>query len=389
MTKALDHALFIPPNPTTGEVVEIDQPGPPLTTKYAPFTPVPAASAANQTLVSGSGPAYAWTAGASPSSLPPASAQGQILVSGPAPGFSWTAGPSGSAVPPANSQGQVLTSGPAPNYAWAAGAGTPGPQGSEGPVGPAGGPGPQGSTGPAGPAATIAVGIVSTAPYTTPASVTNVGTSSAAIFQFVIPYGPGWSIVGSAASASLFPTTGNLAGQVRLAEDTSTAYVWTGNQWLSLGAANSIAGPVGPAGPQGVPGPTGLTGPTGPIGLTGPIGPDGAQGPIGSPGVPGPQGPTGPAGPPGAAGGAASTGPQPTNPPAGQLWWNGSQLMVWDTTIGAWKFAIDAVTNPEGGSLLAAANIVFAANTTLTTRLNGGNPAMSAIDNFSIDMGAY
>lgn len=47
----------------------------------------------------------------------------------------------------------------------------------------------QGATGPQGPAATIAVGTITTGSPSTPASVTNVGTSGAAIFDFVIPKG--------------------------------------------------------------------------------------------------------------------------------------------------------------------------------------------------------
>jgi len=48
-------------------------------------------------------------------------------------------------------------------------------------------PGPQGT---AGVAATIAVGSVSSVPYGTPPTVTNVGTSSAAVFNFQLETGP-------------------------------------------------------------------------------------------------------------------------------------------------------------------------------------------------------
>lgn len=55
--------------------------------------------------------------------------------------------------------------------------------------GPAGATGATGAQGPQGDAATIAVGSVTSAAYGTPASVTNSGTSGAAVFDFVIPQG--------------------------------------------------------------------------------------------------------------------------------------------------------------------------------------------------------
>ena len=58
--------------------------------------------------------------------------------------------------------------------------GTPGPQGIPGPQGP------QGNT---GSAATIAVGTVTTVPPGNPATVTNVGSTSAAVFNFGLPQG--------------------------------------------------------------------------------------------------------------------------------------------------------------------------------------------------------
>jgi hypothetical protein len=64
--------------------------------------------------------------------------------------------------------------------------GIQGPVGPPGPGGPTGGTGPQGPQGPQGPA-TIAIGSVTTG---TPASVTNSGTSANVILDFVIPPGP-------------------------------------------------------------------------------------------------------------------------------------------------------------------------------------------------------
>ena len=55
--------------------------------------------------------------------------------------------------------------------------------------GPQGATGATGAQGPQGDAATIAVGTVSTTAYGNTAQVTNTGTSSAAVFDFVIPQG--------------------------------------------------------------------------------------------------------------------------------------------------------------------------------------------------------
>ena len=92
-----------------------------------------------------------------------------------------------------------------------------------------------------GEAATIAVGTIETSAPGTEAQITNSGTSSAAVFDFVIPQGP----------------QGN-----------------TGPQ-----------GEQGPAGPQGNVGPQGDTGPQGPQGIQGPKGDKGDKGDPGESGV--------------------------------------------------------------------------------------------------------
>jgi hypothetical protein len=94
-----------------------------------------------------------------------------------------------------------------------------------------------GGAGPPGQAATITIGATTTLGPGAPASVTNSGTSSAAIFNFGIP--------------------------------------------------------TGTPGPQGVPGQPGSQGPQGQPGVQGP------QGTPGTPGAAGATGPTGPQGPPG------------------------------------------------------------------------------------------
>ena len=118
--------------------------------------------------------------------------------------------------------------------------GPQGPQGEMGATGETGATGPKGDTGdtgPAGSAATIAVGTVTSG--ATP-SITNSGTSSAAVFDFVLPKGD--------------------------KGDTGAA------------------GETGPTGPQGPKGDTGDTGPQGPKGDTGDTGETGPQGPAGATG---------------------------------------------------------------------------------------------------------
>lgn len=109
--------------------------------------------------------------------------------------------------------------------------GAQGPKGEQGPAGQDGAQGPQGpagADGKDGAAATITVGTVTTGEAGTNASVTNSGTSSAAVFNFTIPRG--------------------------------------------------AKGDKGPTGPTGAAGGTGPTGPTGAKGDTGATGPTGAAG---------------------------------------------------------------------------------------------------------------
>jgi hypothetical protein len=116
--------------------------------------------------------------------------------------------------------------------AISSGGGTVGPPGPAGPTGPTGPQGPAGPTGPAGTAATATAGTTTTGSPGTAANVTNVGTTSAAVFNFLIPRGD-----------------------------------------------------VGATGPTGATGSQGPIGNTGPAGATGPAGPTGATGPQGPPGV--------------------------------------------------------------------------------------------------------
>ena len=115
--------------------------------------------------------------------------------------------------------------------------GPQGPKGDKGDKGDAGATGPQGATGaqgPAGTAATVTVGATTTLAAGAQATVTNSGTTSAAVLNFSIPQGP----------------------KGDPGED----------------------GADGAQGPQGEKGDTGETGPQGPQGETGPQGPKGDPG---------------------------------------------------------------------------------------------------------------
>lgn len=148
-----------------------------------------------------------------------------------------------------------------------------------------------------GEAATIAVGTIETSAPGTEAQITNSGTSSAAVFDFVIPQGPQGNTGPQGEQGPAGPQ-GNVGPQGE-----------TGPQ-----------GATGPAGPQGIQGPigeTGQTGPQGPKGEAGPTGPQGAQGPAGVQGETGPQGATGPAGAVGPQGPQGEQGPQGDTGPQG------------------------------------------------------------------------
>lgn len=62
------------------------------------------------------------------------------------------------------------------------------------------------------------------------------------------PSGRGLTPKGSLPSAANLPTGGNEVGDLWLAEDTNTAWVWDGTTWISLGQL--LRGPAGPPGPS-------------------------------------------------------------------------------------------------------------------------------------------
>lgn len=166
---------------------------------------------------------------------------------------------------------------------------------------------------------TITVGTTTTGAPGTQASVTNSGTATNAILNFVIPEGdPG------AATINVGTTTTLPAGSQAFVTNSGTSE----NVILNFGI------PRGETGPQGPIGPTGATGPQGPAGVdgtaatitigtttTGLPGTNASVTNIGTPtdailnfvipaGAPGATGATGPQGPVGATGATGATGPQ-------------------------------------------------------------------------------
>jgi hypothetical protein len=138
---------------------------------------------------------------------------------------------------------------------------------------------------------TVAVGTTTTGAAGTSASVTNSGTSTAAIFNFTIPTG---------ATGATGPTGATGATGPAGATGATGPQGPQGEQGIQ-----GEQGPQGATGPQGAQGPQGDTGLTGPTGATGPkgdkgdkgdTGDTGPQGLTGATGATGPQGPQGPAG---------------------------------------------------------------------------------------------
>jgi len=182
--------------------------------------------------------------------------------------------------------------------------GMPGPPGPEGPQGPEG---PVGPTGPEGRVTTI-VGVFGL-----------VASPGDLPMDGLIPAdfdGPGRPPI------DLQVIIGQGVVYQPLDDDPQAqhVFVYTGDEWISLGP---VTGPIGPEGPQGVPGPAGPQGSIGPPGLQGVQGVPGSQGvagpagPSGLPGSAGPQGGIGPAGPRGDPGIQGPQGDQGEQGPQG------------------------------------------------------------------------
>jgi hypothetical protein len=104
--------------------------------------------------------------------------------------------------------------------------------------------------GPQGPSGTLSIGSVTTVSASTPASVVNVGTPSAAVLNLTLPRGIDGIIGGPGPSNVL-----NIGTVVEGGSASATITGTTPSQTLNLVLPQ---GPVGPTGPQGIPGPTTL-----------------------------------------------------------------------------------------------------------------------------------
>lgn len=141
---------------------------------------------------------------------------------------------------------------------WNAGAVPPGPAGPQGPKGDAGAKGDKGDPGSAGtpgPAATVAIGTVTTLAAGAQATVTNRGTSSAAVLDFGIPKGAdgingtggpegtaGKAFLTSQYVSTLLPYTGTLAAGMGYSTGASGTVFWdvTANRSLAISRVTDI-----------------------------------------------------------------------------------------------------------------------------------------------------
>ena len=105
-----------------------------------------------------------------------------------------------------------------------------------------------GATGPAGSAATVAAGTTTTGAAGSSASVTNSGTSSAAVFDFTIPRGD-TGAAGTAATVAVGTTTTGAAGTSASVTNSGTSSAATLNFTIPKGDK----GDTGATGPDGNP----------------------------------------------------------------------------------------------------------------------------------------
>lgn len=93
------------------------------------------------------------------------------------------------------------------------------------------------------------------------------------------PQGQSIHILGSVQDASQLPTqpppTVRVGDGYIAKNQGMSLWMWDGAEWLNLGAAMAVSGPIGLTGAPGLQGPPGSTGATGMTGLTGPPGPPG------------------------------------------------------------------------------------------------------------------
>lgn len=172
--------------------------------------------------------------------------------------------------------------------------GAKGDKGDKGDTGDQGAKGETGAKGDPGAAATITLGTVTTLDPTASVTITNSGTSSAAVFNFGIPKGTkgdkgdkgdngsGVNIKGELSAESDLPSTGS-EGDAYLISGSLYVYVGengnvtTNPKWSNVGNIKGPQGEQGPAGPKGETGSTGAQGPKGDPGEKGEKGDPGSD----------------------------------------------------------------------------------------------------------------
>lgn len=180
--------------------------------------------------------------------------------------------------------------------------GAQGVEGLQGIPGEQGLPGATGPMGPTGPAIELTIGEVTTGDAGTLAQVTDTGTGTNHIYNFVIPRGeegPQGEIgpTGPAGTSVTILGSYDNIGDLESAHPTGNAgesylvdanlYVWspTVDDWVDVGVIRGpqgntgAPGAIGPRGPQGLQGVQGVKGDTGPQGEAGQMGPTGPTGP--------------------------------------------------------------------------------------------------------------
>lgn len=232
---------------------------------------------------------------------------------------------------------------------------TGGGVGPKGDTGLTGATGATGATGPAGSAASVAVGSTTTGAAGTSASVTNTGTSSAAVLAFTIPKGD-TGATGTAATVAVGTTTTGAAGSSAAVSNSGTSSAAVLNFTVPQGAT----GATGPSGATGTAATiTAGTTTTGAAGTSASVTNSGTS----SAAVFNftiPKGDTGATGSPGTAGTVwySGTGAPSTLHNDGDYYLNTTNGDVYKQVSSSWGSPIENLTGPTGASGSGSGDVV-------------------------------